>query len=181
MGRESGDNSFLVATSLRSPDIGYAYLYSPAGEFKIYFTPAAILLSALVGWLSLRSGATADTTLKLMGDTLIIGWWVKWAVSMAILLFPAFQFWNLAGGWLGSNVTHHLFTDAGIEITAPNQTSLLPWSAISRAIETQKGFLFYRNGKIATFVPERHLEGAAEISIIRKFIRQNVVDATLLG
>jgi hypothetical protein len=175
------DGRLLVASALSAPDVTYAALYSPESEFRIYATPAAFLVSAAAGWILYESGASADTTLEVMGYALVIAWWIKWLIVAAVFWYPAYKGWILAGTWPGLSATHHLFTQEGIEIVGSRGPSLLPWKDISRAVETKKGFLFYRQGKIAAFVPTRRLEGDEEISIVRKFIVRNVADATLLA
>jgi hypothetical protein len=175
------NTSLSIATPLTGTDMGYAALYSRAGEFEIYATPIAIVLSGFLGWLAYKTGATQDVSLSIIGYSLVVTWWIKWAISVAILLHPAYQFWKFAGAWPGSDTTHHVFAARGIEILAPDNSTLLPWTEISKAVETKKGFLFYRKGTLATFVPARHLEGPAEAALIRKFIRHNVADASLLA
>ena len=179
--QEFHDHGLRVATDLNGLDLGYAALYSPAGEFRIYAIPATYLLAALAGRLSYRSGASSNTSMKIIGEVFVISWWIKWLVTMAILIYPTFQTWRLAGGWPGSDATHHFLTADGIEITAPDRTSLVRWTDISRAIETKKGFLFYQQKKLATFIPKRCLEGPAEIAIVRKFIARNIPDAAILA
>jgi hypothetical protein len=175
------DGRLLVASALSAPDVTYAALYSPAGEFNIYAIPATLLVSAAAGWILYESGASADTTLTVMGYVLVIAWWIKWLIVAAVFWYPAYKAWLLAGTWPGLSATHHLFTREGIEIVGSRGPSLLRWADVSRVVETKKGFLFYRQGKIAAFVPSRRLEGDAEISIVRKFIVRNVSDATLLA
>lgn len=177
---EPFEHSLLVSTALTGSDLGYAALYSPAGEFAIYAIPATYLLAALAGWLAYRSGASKNTSLTIIGEVFVVAWWVKWLFSLALLIYTTFQTWKLAGGWPGSNATHHFFTADGIEITAPDRTSLFGWADISRAMETKKGFFFYQGKRLATFIPKRCLEGPAEIEIIKKFIARNIADATVL-
>lgn len=171
-----------VATDLDVIDLGYASLYSRRGEFlNVYLLPICLVLSALFGFLALKSGASADTSLEIIGVTLVVGAYVKGAISLGFLLHPLYQTWKLAGALSGTETTAHVFTADGVELESANGPTLLPWSAISKVIETKKGFLFYRDGKLATFLPARHLEGPVEAELIRKFVRQNVANATLLG
>jgi len=175
------DGRLLVASALSAPDVTYAALYSPAGEFNIYATPATLLVSAAAGWILYESGASADTTLKVMGYAFVIAWWIKWLIVAAVFWYPAYKAWMLAGSWPGVSATHHLFIQEGIEIVGSRGPSLLRWTEVSQAVETKKGFLFYPQGKIAAFVPRRRLEGDEEILIVRKFIVRNVANATLLA
>ena len=181
MSADSPHNSLLISTPLTTTDMGYAALYSRAGEFNIYFMPIALVASALLGWFAYKTGASKDVSLTVIGYSLVVSVWVKWAVSVAIIMHPAYQLWKFAGAWPGSTTTHHVFASSGIEIITPAGSSLLPWTQISKAVETKKGFLFYRKGTLATFVPARHLEGPVEAALIRKFIHLNVADASLLA
>ena len=174
------DTTLLVATALGHPDMAYAALYSPVGEFFIYATPIGLIISAIVIWVVYRSGGS-DKVTAVMGALGLIGGWIKWVVVVGVLLYPTYKIWKAAGGRPGSEVTHHLFTKDGIEVLGADSSSLLPWANFSRVIETTKGFLFYQQGKITTFVPRRCLAGAAEIAIVRKFIGKNVANAKLLA
>jgi hypothetical protein len=104
--------------------------------------------------------------------------WGRWAIALAILLYPAYKIWAAAGQ---SNGTHQLFTKEGIELVRPAGSSLVPWASLSRVIETRKGFLFYQGARIAAFVPRRCLQGDAETTIIRKFAAKYVPSAILLA
>ncbi|MGC1906704.1 MAG: YcxB family protein [Candidatus Acidiferrum sp.] len=170
-----------VATDLDVIDLGYASLYSKWWELYLYLTPVFIVLSAVVGWLAFKAGASRDATVALIGGTLIAGSYIKWAVSMGFMVQPLCQTWKFAGALVTTKTTAHVFTAAGVELESTAGPTLLPWTSISRVVETKKGFLFYRDGKLATFLPSRSLEGSIEADLIRKFIRKNIADATLLG
>jgi YcxB-like protein len=171
-----------VATDLDVIDLGYASLYSRRGEFvNVYLFPICLVLSALFGFIAFRAGASSDTSLEITGITLVVGAYVKGAISLGFLLHPLYQTWKFAGTLSATKTTAHVFTVDGVELESANGPTLLPWNSISKVVETKKGFLFYRNGKLATFLPARHLEGPVEAELIRKFIRQKIADATLLG
>jgi hypothetical protein len=161
--------------------MGYAALYSRAGEFQIYFMPISLVASAFLCWFAYKTGAIRDVALTILGYSLVVSAWLKWTISVLILAHPAYQLWKFAGALPGFDATRRVFAATGIEIVTPEKSSLLPWTQISRAVETKRGFLFYRQGALATFVPARHLEGPAEAELIRKFIRHNVADASLLA
>jgi hypothetical protein len=169
-----------VSTNANVLDLGYASLYSRWGELYIYLFPIFLVLSALFGFIAFKAGASADTSVEITGTTLIVGVYIKGAISFGFLLHPLYQTWKFAGTLSGTKTTAHVFTAAGVELESANGPTLLPWNSISKVVETKKGFLFYRDGKLATFLPARHLEGPAEAELIRKFIRQKVADATLL-
>ena len=171
-----------VATDLDVIDLGYASLYSRWGEFgNVYLFPICLVLSALFGFIAFKAGASSDTSLEITGITLVGGAYVKGAISLGFLLHPLYQTWKFAGTLSGTKTTAHVFTADGVELESASGPTLLPWNALSKVVETKKGFLFYRGGKLATFLPARQLEGPAEAELIRKFIRQKVADATLLG
>jgi hypothetical protein len=170
-----------VATDVRPLDLGYASLYSRAGELYIYLVPIGIVLSALFGFLAFKAGASPDTSLEIVGISLLVGAYAKAAISFGFLLHPLYQTWKFAGTLSGTKTTAHVFKADGVELESANGPTLLPWNSISRVVETKKGFLFYRNGKLATFLPARNLEGPVEAELIRKFIRKNVADAKLLA
>lgn len=174
-------NPLSISTPLSGTDMGYAALYSRAGEFQIYFIPISLVVSAFLCWFSYKTGASKDVALTVLGYSLVVSAWLKWTISVLILAHPTYQFWKFAGALPGFDATHHVFAASGIEIVAPGGSSLLPWTEISKAVETKKGFLFYRKGTLATFVPARHLEGPVEAELVRKFIRHNVADAQLLA
>jgi hypothetical protein len=178
---EPHNNPHSVATDARPLDLGYAALYSQWGELNIYLLPICLVLSALFGFLAFKAGASADTSMEITVGTLIAGAYVKAAISFGFLLHPLYQTWKFAGAASGPKTTAHVFTADGVELESANGPTLLPWKSISRVIETKKGFLFYRDGKLATFLPARHLEGPVEAGLIRKFIRKNVADAKLLA
>jgi hypothetical protein len=75
-----------IATDLDVIDLGYASLYSKWGELYIYLTPFFIVLSAVVGWLAFKAGASRDATVAIIGGTLVAGSYLKWAVSMGFLV-----------------------------------------------------------------------------------------------
>ena len=142
---------------------------TPAGEnCNIYLIPIFIVFSAVVGWIAFKSGALPDNSLAVVGGTLVVGAYIKWAISMGFLLHPLYQTWKVAGALSGTQTTAHVFTASGVELESAAGPTLLPWSAISRVVETKKGFLFYRDGKLATFLPARHLEGPVEADLIPK-------------
>jgi len=176
---EEFDGTLLVETLLGGPDVSYAALYSPMGEFVIYAAPISLILAAIVVatvyWSPHGTVGKAMRALYIFGTA---GSWVQWAIGVAILLYPLYRIWNAAGV---SKITHHLFTSDGIELSPGTGTSLLPWSSLSRVIETPKGFLFYQGSRMAAFVPRRCLQGDAEISIIRKFASKYVANAKVLG
>ena len=170
-----------VATDIRPFDLGYASLYSRWGELYIYLLPICLVLSALFGFLAFKAGASPDTSVEITGITLIAAAYIKGAISFGFLLHPVYQTWKFAGALSGTKTTAHVFTADGVELESANGPTLLPWNSISKVVETKKGFLFYRDGKLATFLPARHLEGPVEAELIRKFIRKKVADASLLA
>ena len=119
--------------------------------------------------------------MRLHFTTLIATGYIKGAISLGFLLHPVYQTWKFAGTIPNTKTTAHVFTADGVELERANGPTLLPWDSISKVVETKKGFLFYRDGKLATFLPARNLEGPVEAALIRRFIRKNVADATLLG
>ena len=58
-----------------------------------------------------------------------------------------------------------LFADAG------GGTVLLPWSEMSRTVETPSFFLWYRHGKVAQYTPKRALS-EADIERVRALVRE---------
>jgi hypothetical protein len=173
----SAPDRLLINSSLSTPDLTYAALYSKRLEVDVYALPITLLLSAASGWLVYKSGASTHTPLRVMGFILVIGPWVKLLIIFSCLTYPAYKAWLLAGTWPGLSATHHLFTSDGIDITRRNGATLLPWKEISKVVETKKGFLFYRDGKVTTFVPLRRLEGPEEIRLVRMFIERYVDSA----
>ena len=170
-----------IATDVRPLDLGYACLYSRWGELNVYLFPICLVLSALFGFIAFKAGVSADTSLAITGITLVASAYVKAAISLGFLLHPLYQTWKFAGALSGTKTTAHVFTANGVELESANGPTLLPWKSISRVVETKKGFLFYGDGKLATFLPARHLEGPVEAELIRKFIRKNVADAQLIA
>jgi YcxB-like protein len=160
-----------VATDVRPFDLGYASLYSRWTELYIYLVPVALILSALIGFTAFKAGASPGTSFAITVCTLFVA---KAAFSLAFWLHPFYQA-------SGAKTTAHIFTAEGIELRNPTGPTLLSWNSISKVIETKKGFLFYCDGKLATFLPARNLEGPAEAELIRKFIRKNVAYAQLLA
>jgi hypothetical protein len=178
---EPHDKPHSIASDANVLDLGYASLYSPWGEFiNVYLFPICLVLSALFGFLAFKAGASTDTTLAITFGTLTVAGYVKATLSLGFLLHPLYQTWKFAGALPNTKTTAHVFTADGVELESANGPTLLPWNSISRVVETKKGFLFYRDGKLATFLPARHLEGPVEADLIRKFIRLKVADATLL-
>ena len=164
---------------MRPFDLGYAYLYSRWVELYIYLVPVGIVLSALFGFIAFKVGASTDTAVGITATTLISAAYIKGARSVFMIaprLYPLPR-----DTFPGAKTTAHIFTAEGVELKNANGTTLLSWRSISKVIEIKKGFLFYRDGKLATFLPARNLEGPAEAELIRKFVRQKVADATLRG
>jgi YcxB-like protein len=170
-----------IATDVRPLDLGYAALYSRWGELNIYLFPICLVLSALFGFIAFKAGASPDTSLEITATTLVATAYVKAAISFGFLLHPLYQTWKFAGALSGTKTTAHVFTADGVELESANGPTLLSWKSISKVVETKKGFLFYSDGKLATFLPARHLEGPVEAELIRKFIRKNVADTQLLA
>jgi YcxB-like protein len=170
-----------IASDADVIDLGYASLYSRWGELYIYLFPTCLVLSALFGFLAFKAGASADTGVAVTFTTLVAGRYIRAAIAVGFLLHPLYQTWKFAGTVSSTKTTAHVFTADGIELESANGPTLLPWNSISSAVETKKGFLFYRGAELATFLPSRHLEGPVEAELIRQFIRKNVADATLLG
>src|SRR5215469_15080495 len=118
------DKTLLVETVLRAPDLGYAALYSRAGEFVIFAVPTILIVSALVGALVyFAPSGSRERTLSAMGAVLLVGTWVKWIVAIGILLYPTYKVWKAAIHPAGK-ATHHLFTKEGIEMVGAENTSL---------------------------------------------------------
>jgi YcxB-like protein len=178
---EPHDKPHSIASDASVLDLGYASLYSRWGELYIYLVPTCIVLSALFGFLAFKAGASADTSVAITFTTLISARYIRAGISLGFLLHPLYQTWKLAGTLPSTKTTAHVFTADGVELESANGPTLLPWNSISKVVETKKGFLFYRDGKLATFLPARHLEGPVEADLIRKFIRKKVADATLLA
>ena len=171
---EPHNNPHSVATDARPLDLGYAALYSRWVELSIYLFPAAILLCTLFGFIAFKAGVSMDASATIGGITLLVA---IAAFRIAQTLDPVYQTWKS----VRTKTTAHIFTADGVELASPNGPTLLRWTSISKVVETRKGFLFYRDGKLATFLPSRNLEGPAEAELIRKFIRLKVADATLRG
>jgi hypothetical protein len=162
-----------IATDVRPFDLGYAYLYSQWVELYIYLTPVLIVLSALFAFIAFKVGASTDITITIILITAVVA---RGAFVIGPILYPLPH-----DTFPGAKTTAHTFTAEGVELKNANDTTLLSWSSISKVIETKKGFLFYRDGKLATFLPARNLEGPAEAELVRKFVRQKVADASLRG
>jgi hypothetical protein len=170
---EPHNKPHTVATDVRPLDLGYAALYSRWGELYIYLTPVVLILSALFGFIAFKAGASTDTAIVVTVITITVA---RAAFVLAQRLYPLPQ-----DTFPGAKTTAHIFTADGVELKNANGTTLLSWSSISKVVETKKGFLFYRDGKLASFLPARNLEGPAEAELIRKFVRQKVAAATLRG
>jgi len=179
---DSVDAPLLVETLLDGPGVGYALLYSRWGEFYIYAVPIGMVVVAFIGWIAYQaSGHDIDKFLVAMVFAGAVNHWIFLAAAAAIAMYPLYKIWRDAGVVWASGITHHGFSRDGVELRTSEGSSTIAWQDMSRALETQKGFLFYKQGKLATFVPRSCLAGAAETNIVRKFIRQNVANATLLG
>jgi hypothetical protein len=173
------DTTLLVETILNAPDVSYAALYSPASDFMIYAMPIGIILAAIIfGLVYLAPHGTADKAWTALHIFATLGSWAQFAIVIGILLYPLYKIWSAADQ---SKITHHLFTKDGIELVRESGNSILPWSNLSRVIETPKGFLFYQGARVAAFLPRRFLQGDAEIAIIRKFVSKYVSNARLLA
>jgi hypothetical protein len=152
---------------------------SPIGELVIYAAPISLIHAAIVVAMAYCGPpGTVDKAMRVLYIFVSAGSWVPWGIGVAILLYPLYRIWNAAGV---SNITHHLFSSDGIELSRATGTTLLPWSGLSRVIETPKSFLFYQGSRMAAFVPRRCLQGDAEINIIRKFAGKYVDNAKLLA
>ena len=171
---EPHNKPHTVATDSRPFDLGYASLYSRWVELDVYLFPAAILLGALFGFIAFKAGLSTDTSLAAGGITMLV---VRPALLIASQLDPIYQDWKS----VRTKTTAHVFTADGVELASVSGPTLLRWTSISKVVETKKGFLFYRDGKLATLLPARNLEGPAEAELIRKFIRKNIADSTLRG
>jgi hypothetical protein len=167
------DRPHSVASDTNVLDLGYASLYSRWGELYIYQLPICLVLSALFGFIAFKAGASTDSVIAITAITLIVP---KATFIIASRLYPLYQ-----STLSGAKTTAHIFTADGVELQNAIGPTLLPWKSISKVVETKKGFLFFCDGKLATFLPARNLEGPAEAELIRKFIRQKVADAILLG
>jgi YcxB-like protein len=178
---ESQNKPHSVASDVNTLDLGYASLYSRWGELNVYLFPICLVLSALFGFIAFKAGASSDTSVEITGITLIVGRSIKAVLSVVLLSHPLYHTWKFTSILPPARTTAHIFKADGVELESANGPTLLPWNSISKVVETKKGFLFYRDGKLATFLPARHLEGSVEAELIRKFIRQRVADAILLG
>jgi hypothetical protein len=91
------DKTLLVETILGAPDLTYAALYSPAGEFMIYAIPMTIVLAAIVaGLVYLAPHGTSEKALAALGTVAAIEAWIKWGIAVAILLYPLYKVWTAA-------------------------------------------------------------------------------------
>ncbi len=171
---EPHNKPHVIATNVRPFDLGYASLYSRWVELYIYLVPVSIVASGLFVFIAFKAGASAKIVAAVVGLTLIVA---KAAFHISYLVYPVYQSWKVTG----ARTTAHIFTAEGIELQSTNGPTLIAWKSLSRVVETKKGFLFYRGGNVVTFLPTRQLEGPVEADLIRKFIRKNVANATLLG
>jgi hypothetical protein len=171
---EPHNKPHTVATDVRPFDLGYASLYSRWVELYIYLFPAAILLCTLIGFVAFKAGVSMDASATIGGITLLVA---IAAFRIAQQLDPVYQNWKS----VRTKTTAHIFTADGVELASANGPTLLRWTSISKVVETRKGFLFYRDGKLATFLPARSLEGPVEAELIRKFIRKYVANSRLLA
>jgi len=153
-----------------------AYLVWRSAQRREPWLPAigTVLLGALFGFVAFKVGVSMDASAATGGITLLVA---IAAFRIGQQLDPVYQNWKS----VRAKTTAHIFTADGVELASANGPTLLRWTSISKVVETKKGFLFYRDGKLATFLPARNLEGPAEAELIRKFIRKMVADATLRG
>jgi hypothetical protein len=147
---EEFDGTLLVETILGGPDVSY-YLRSSGGNLLDY-VGLGLLIAGLFAFalIVLAPHSTMDKTIRAVGVLAITGRWVCWALTVAGLLYPLYKIWDAANT---SKIRQHIFSSDGIQLSRSESSTLLPWSSVSRAVETPKGFLFYQRSRIAAFVP----------------------------
>ena len=173
------DTILEIDALLNPTDSIYAKLHSPLGGILFYAFPITIVLAGIVmGLAYLAPHGNTDQAIGALGIFVTLAVFAKYAIVIGILLYPLYMVWHAADP---SKIKRHLFTKDGLELISESGSSLLPWSSISRAIETSKGFLFYQGSKLVAFLPRRSLQGPAEIGVIRKFVSTYVAGAKLLS
>ena len=171
------DDTLLVETLSGGPDFLYYRGRSP-GILDYVGLPLTIVSVLAVALILLAPHTGADKKFLAVGVALTTTHWAFWALSIAGLLYPLYKIWDAADT---SKIRQHIFTSEGIQLQRSDGASLVPWSSISRAVETPRGFLFYQGNLLAAFVPRRCLQGDAEINIIRKFAGKYIANAKLLA
>jgi hypothetical protein len=174
---EEFDSTLLVETLYGGPDFLYYRGRSP-GILDYVGLPLTIVSVLAVALILLAPHTSADKKFLAVGVALTTTHWAFWALAIAGLLYPLYRIWDAADT---SKIRQHIFTSEGIQLQRSNGASLVPWSSLSRAVETPRGFLFYQGTRLAAFVLRRCLQGDAEISIIRKFAGKYIVNAKLLA
>jgi hypothetical protein len=167
-----------IASDVNVLDLGYASLYSRWVELYIYLVPVYLVLGALFGFIAYKAGASADTTLAITGIPLVVA---KAAISLGFVIHPVYQTWKSAGTLSGTKTTAHVFTADGVRTRKCKRCDAPSLEFHLQGRRNKKRLPLYRDGKLTTFLPARHLEGPVEAELMRKFIRQKVADATLLG
>jgi hypothetical protein len=175
---EDFDGMLLVGTLLGGPDFSYTVTHCSGGNFLDY-AGLGLLIAPTIRLRFDRSGSAQHHGQHnpRRGVLAVHGRWVCWALVVAGPLYPLYKIWDAAET---SKIRPHIFTNEGIPLSRYDSTKLMPWSSVSRALETPQGSLFYQGGRIAAFAPRRCLQGEAKVKIIRKFAGKYVANAKLL-
>lgn len=174
---EEFDGMLLVEALYGGPRF-FFYWWRAPGILDYVGLGLTIVSVVAVALILLAPYITEDQKLRALGVALTSTNWAFWALGIAGLLYPLYKIWDVADT---SKIRQHIFTSEGIQLERSESASLVPWSSVSRAVETPKGFLFYQGSRLAAFVPRRCLQGDAEINIIRKFAGKYVANAKLLA
>jgi hypothetical protein len=173
------DGMLLVETLLRPPYFPIYALSSSGANVLDYIGLGLTIVSVFViALILLAPYASSDSKFRALGVVLAAGQWIWWLLAVTTLLYPIYKVWDAADT---AKIRQHIFTNEGIQLQRSEDSALLPWSSISRAVETPKDFLFYQGSRTAAFVPRSCLQGEAEINIIRKFAAKYVATAKLLA
>ena len=174
--------SLAVNVTYRLLDPTYSVLYSPLSDVYIYAVTGILLaIAAVVGLILVAPRGTPERAGKAL---VVMGWlgqWILYGIVLAGCAYPAYRTWQAARNSPARGKSRYLFTKDGIDVEGRDGSSLMAWGEISRAVETRKGFLLYRGGRVAAFLPNHSFPGNSEVAIVRKFLRKYVASAALLG
>jgi hypothetical protein len=173
--------SLAVNVTYRLLDPTYSVLYSPLSDVYIYAVTGLLLATAaVVGLILVAPHGTPERAAKALAAMGWLGQVILSAIVLAGCAYPAYRAWQAARNSPAGGQSRYLFSKDGIDVEGRDGSSLLAWGDISRAVETRKGFLLYRGGRVAAFLPNHSFPSNSEIAIVRKFLHKYVANAALL-
>jgi len=103
------------------------------------------------------------------------GYFIPWAILAFLFVGTYFSARrHMASNKALSERVHYVFSERGIEATAPSSSGYTAWKNIYEAHETRNNFLIFISKKMMYTIPKRYFENAEQVASFKKLLRSQL-------